>query len=166
MCPTCLRSFSSGHLFYYNRKMQPYVKRRFSLSSTTDHVHIGASFPKQKRKKKLHYPLLAEQLCSKLLGNICCRKRSEMKKIGITWSYMTQRLLVLFFFQVFRGLNCTSESLRGNSGAVSDVTISRCLKEASLHDLLTVKVSKSPLTWEMAKVSFRLSFFCLCSPLL
>ena len=57
-----------------------------------------------------------------------------------------KRLLVLFFFQVFRGLNCTSESLRGNSGAVSDVTISRCLKEASLHDLLTVKVSKSPLT--------------------
>lgn len=52
VCLTCLRSFSSGHLFYYNRKMQPYVKRRFSLSSTTDHVHIGASFPKQKRKKK------------------------------------------------------------------------------------------------------------------
>ena len=66
---------------------------------------------------------------------------------------------------MFRGLNCTSESLRGNSGAVSDVTISRCLKEASLHDLLTVKVSKSPLTWKMAKVSFRLSFFCLCSSL-
>ena len=54
-----------------------------------------------------------------------------------------ERLLVLF--QVFRGLNCTSESLRGNSGAVSDVTISRCLKEASLHDLLTVKVRKSNL---------------------
>ena len=67
-----------------------------------------------------------------------------------------ERLLVLF--QVFRGLNCTSESLRGNSGAVSDVTISRCLKEASLHDLLTVKVRKSPLTWKMAKVSFQLFF--------
>lgn len=52
-----------------------------------------------------------------------------------------------FLSQVFRGINCTSESSRTSAGAVTDVTIGRCLREASLSDLLTVKVRKSFSEW-------------------
>ena len=53
--------------------------------------------------------------------------------------------LFVCVFQVFRGLNCSVETSlsRTASASVSDVTISRCLKEAPLASLLTVKVGKS-----------------------